>query len=149
MSTSWVLAQTHVPRGSFRALPSPSLFPSLACAGLKVIAPYSAEDARGMMKAAIRDDNPVIVLENEILYGMSFPVSEGERRAPARAPPPLPHQRRSALSRAPSALAVLLSAHLDASRVPLRRSGDINRLPARSLFANLAHRCHKSAAHAA
>jgi len=44
------------------------------CPGLKVVAPYSAEDARGLLKAAIRDDNPVVFLENEILYGMSFPV---------------------------------------------------------------------------
>lgn len=43
--------------------------------GLKVLAPYSAEDARGLLKAAIRDDNPVVFLENEILYGMSFDVS--------------------------------------------------------------------------
>jgi len=43
--------------------------------GLKVVAPYSAEDARGMMKAAIRDDNPVVILENELMYGVSFPVS--------------------------------------------------------------------------
>jgi len=47
------------------------------CPGMKVIAPYSAEDARGLLKAAIRDDNPVVFLENEILYGMSFDVSEG------------------------------------------------------------------------
>jgi len=46
------------------------------CPGMKVIAPYSAEDARGLLKAAIRDDNPVVFLENEILYGMSFDVSE-------------------------------------------------------------------------
>ena len=45
------------------------------CPGLKVLAPYSAEDARGLLKAAIRDDNPVVFLENEILYGMSFDVS--------------------------------------------------------------------------
>lgn len=37
--------------------------------GLKVIAPYSAADAKGLLKAAIRDPNPVIFLENEILYG--------------------------------------------------------------------------------
>jgi pyruvate dehydrogenase E1 component beta subunit len=44
------------------------------CPGLKVLAPYSAEDARGLLKAAIRDDNPVVFLENEILYGMSFDI---------------------------------------------------------------------------
>jgi pyruvate dehydrogenase E1 component beta subunit len=42
--------------------------------GLKVIAPYSAADAKGLLKSAIRDPNPVIFLENEILYGQSFPV---------------------------------------------------------------------------
>ena len=42
--------------------------------GLKVIAPYSAADAKGLLKSAIRDPNPVIFLENEILYGKSFPV---------------------------------------------------------------------------
>lgn len=44
--------------------------------GLKVVSPWSCEDARGLMKAAIRDPNPVCVLENELLYGQSFPVSE-------------------------------------------------------------------------
>ncbi|ORC89647.1 pyruvate dehydrogenase E1 beta subunit [Trypanosoma theileri] len=43
--------------------------------GLKVMAPYSAEDARGMIKSAIRDNNPVVVLEHELLYGESFPLS--------------------------------------------------------------------------
>lgn len=43
--------------------------------GLKVFSPYSAEDARGMLKAAIRDNNPVVVLENEMLYGTAFPMS--------------------------------------------------------------------------
>jgi len=42
--------------------------------GLKVIAPYTAADAKGLLKSAIRDPNPVIFLENEILYGHSFPV---------------------------------------------------------------------------
>ncbi|MGL4490754.1 MAG: pyruvate dehydrogenase complex E1 component subunit beta [Rhizobiaceae bacterium] len=42
--------------------------------GLKVIQPYTAADAKGLMKAAIRDPNPVIFLENEILYGQSFDV---------------------------------------------------------------------------
>ncbi|MGI9382446.1 MAG: pyruvate dehydrogenase complex E1 component subunit beta [Methyloligellaceae bacterium] len=42
--------------------------------GLKVVAPYSAADAKGLLKAAIRDPNPVIFLENEILYGQSFDV---------------------------------------------------------------------------
>ena len=42
--------------------------------GLKVVAPYSGADAKGLIKAAIRDPNPVIVLENELLYGRSFEV---------------------------------------------------------------------------
>ena len=42
--------------------------------GLKVVMPYSASDAKGLMKSAIRDPNPVIFLENEILYGRSFDV---------------------------------------------------------------------------
>ena len=42
--------------------------------GVKVIAPYFAADAKGLLKAAIRDPNPVIFLENEIAYGRSFPV---------------------------------------------------------------------------
>jgi pyruvate dehydrogenase E1 component subunit beta len=46
--------------------------------GLKVIAPYSAADAKGLLKSAIRDPNPVIFLENEILYGHSFPVPKLE-----------------------------------------------------------------------
>ncbi|KAG9130761.1 hypothetical protein Leryth_012704 [Lithospermum erythrorhizon] len=46
-----------------------------ACPGLKVLTPYSAEDARGLMKAAIRDPDPVVFLENELLYGESFPIS--------------------------------------------------------------------------
>lgn len=46
--------------------------------GLKVIAPYTAADHKGLLKAAIRDPNPVIFLENEILYGHSHEVPEGE-----------------------------------------------------------------------
>ncbi len=42
--------------------------------GVKVVAPYFAADAKGLLKAAIRDSNPVIFLENEIVYGRSFPV---------------------------------------------------------------------------
>ena len=42
--------------------------------GVKVIAPYFAADAKGLLKAAIRDPNPVVFLENEIVYGRSFPV---------------------------------------------------------------------------
>jgi pyruvate dehydrogenase E1 component beta subunit len=42
--------------------------------GLTVISPYTAADAKGLLKAAIRNPNPVIFLENEILYGQSFPV---------------------------------------------------------------------------
>ncbi len=46
--------------------------------GLKVVMPYTAADARGLLKSAIRDPNPVIFLENEILYGRSFEVPELE-----------------------------------------------------------------------
>ncbi len=46
--------------------------------GLKVVAPWSAADAKGLMKAAIRDPNPVVVLENEIMYGQSFEVPKDE-----------------------------------------------------------------------
>ncbi len=44
--------------------------------GLKVAMPYSASDAKGLLKSAIRDDNPVVFLENEILYGRSFDVPD-------------------------------------------------------------------------
>ena len=44
--------------------------------GLKVAMPYSASDAKGLMKTAIRDNNPVIFLENEILYGRTFDVPD-------------------------------------------------------------------------
>jgi len=44
--------------------------------GLKVVAPWSGEDAKGLLKAAIRDPNPVVVLENEILYGQTFDVPD-------------------------------------------------------------------------
>jgi pyruvate dehydrogenase E1 component beta subunit len=46
--------------------------------GLKVIAPYDAADAKGLLKAAIRDPNPVIFLEHELLYGIEFDVPEGD-----------------------------------------------------------------------
>ncbi len=46
--------------------------------GLKVVAPYSASDAKGLLKAAIRDRNPVVFLENELLYGHSFDVPDVE-----------------------------------------------------------------------
>jgi pyruvate dehydrogenase E1 component beta subunit len=46
--------------------------------GVKVVAPYFAEDAKGLLKSAIRDPNPVIFLENEIVYGRSFPVAKLE-----------------------------------------------------------------------
>jgi pyruvate dehydrogenase E1 component beta subunit len=44
------------------------------CPGLKVVSPYSAADAKGLLKSAIRDPNPIIFLENEMLYGQSFEV---------------------------------------------------------------------------
>jgi hypothetical protein len=42
----------------------------------QVIAPYDSEDARGLLKAAIRDPDPVVFLENEMLYGQAFPVTQ-------------------------------------------------------------------------
>ncbi len=46
--------------------------------GLKVVAPWSAADAKGLLKAAIRDPNPVVFLENEILYGQKFEVPDSD-----------------------------------------------------------------------
>ena len=46
--------------------------------GLKVLSPYSAADAKGLLKSAIRDQNPVVFLENEIMYGRSFDVPDVE-----------------------------------------------------------------------
>ncbi|ROV98736.1 hypothetical protein VMCG_06742 [Cytospora schulzeri] len=48
--------------------------------GLKVVSPWSAEDAKGLLKAAIRDPNPVVVLENELMYGVTFPMSEAAQK---------------------------------------------------------------------
>eukprot|EP00123_Amoebidium_parasiticum_P010885 comp20386_c0_seq1/m.25774 comp20386_c0_seq1/g.25774 ORF comp20386_c0_seq1/g.25774 comp20386_c0_seq1/m.25774 type:complete len:368 (-) comp20386_c0_seq1:321-1424(-) len=44
--------------------------------GLKVLSPWNSEDAKGLLKAAIRDPDPVVFLENELMYGVSFPVPQ-------------------------------------------------------------------------
>ena len=46
------------------------------CPGLKVISPYNSEDCKGLLKAAIRDPDPVVFLENELLYGNQYPMSD-------------------------------------------------------------------------
>lgn len=46
------------------------------CPGLKVISPYSSEDCKGLLKSAIRDPDPVVFLENELLYGVPFEMSD-------------------------------------------------------------------------
>lgn len=46
------------------------------CPGLKVISPYSAEDCKGLLKSAIRDPDPVVFLENELMYGIAFDVPD-------------------------------------------------------------------------
>ncbi|XP_052089730.1 pyruvate dehydrogenase E1 component subunit beta, mitochondrial-like isoform X1 [Mytilus californianus] len=46
------------------------------CPGLKVVSPFSSEDCKGLLKASIRDPNPVVFLENEIMYGTSFDMSD-------------------------------------------------------------------------
>ena len=48
------------------------------CPGLKVVSPWSAADAKGLLKAAIRDPNPVIFLENEVMYGQNFDIPEDD-----------------------------------------------------------------------
>uniref|UniRef100_A0A672IHQ0 Pyruvate dehydrogenase E1 component subunit beta n=1 Tax=Salarias fasciatus TaxID=181472 RepID=A0A672IHQ0_SALFA len=46
------------------------------CPGLKVVSPWNSEDAKGLLKSAIREDNPVVFLENELMYGVPFEMSE-------------------------------------------------------------------------
>merc|ERR1719273_760719 len=46
------------------------------CPGLKVLSPYDSEDCKSLLKAAIRDPDPVVFLENELLYGISFEVND-------------------------------------------------------------------------
>lgn len=48
--------------------------------GLKVVSPWSSEDCKGLLKACIRDPNPCVVLENELMYGTSFAMSEESLR---------------------------------------------------------------------
>jgi pyruvate dehydrogenase E1 component beta subunit len=47
--------------------------------GIKVVLPYSSADAKGLIKAAIRDPNPVLVLEHELMYGVSFPMTDEQQ----------------------------------------------------------------------
>jgi pyruvate dehydrogenase E1 component beta subunit len=49
--------------------------------GLKVVTPYSSADAKGLIKAAIRDPNPVMILEHELMYGVKFPMTDEEQSA--------------------------------------------------------------------
>ncbi|CAH0583294.1 unnamed protein product [Chrysodeixis includens] len=51
------------------------------CPGLKVLMPYSSEDAKGLLKSAIRDPDPVVMLEDELLYGVAFPFSDEAQSA--------------------------------------------------------------------
>merc|ERR1719166_31726 len=46
------------------------------CPGLKVISPYDSEDCKGLLKAAVRDPDPVVFLENELMYGTTFDVAD-------------------------------------------------------------------------
>lgn len=46
------------------------------CPGLKVVSPFNSEDCKGLLKAAIRDPDPVVFLENELMYGVAFDVPE-------------------------------------------------------------------------
>lgn len=46
------------------------------CPGLKVVSPYNSEDCKGLLKSAIRDPDPVVFLENELMYGVQFPMPD-------------------------------------------------------------------------
>lgn len=47
-----------------------------SCPGMKVVTPWNVEDCRGLIKSAIRDENPVVILENEMMYGVSFETND-------------------------------------------------------------------------
>ena len=69
------------PAKAVAAQPSPCFASWYAhCPGLKVVAPYSSSQAKGLLKSAVRDNNPVVMLENELLYGTSFPMSDEAER---------------------------------------------------------------------
>ncbi|KAK6543267.1 pyruvate dehydrogenase E1, beta subunit [Orbilia ellipsospora] len=73
-------AKTHYMSGGIQPCNITFRGPNGFAAGLKVVSPWSSEDAKGLLKAAIRDPNPVVVLENELLYGQSFPMSAEAQR---------------------------------------------------------------------
>nr|GLL36020.1 pyruvate dehydrogenase E1 component subunit beta-1, mitochondrial-like protein isoform X2 [Ipomoea trifida] len=70
----WIKEGAAMPASTFLRLCYAAWY--AACPGLKVLTPYSSEDARGLLKAAIRDPDPVVFLENELLYGEAFPISD-------------------------------------------------------------------------
>src|SRR5213596_490773 len=78
--------------------------------GLKVVAPATPADAKGLLKSAIRDDNPVIVLEGEMLYNLKGEVPEGEYVVPTGRAHGKPTGKEAPLSSAGSTAAVSVTA---------------------------------------
>jgi pyruvate dehydrogenase E1 component beta subunit len=96
-----------------------------SCPGLKVISPYSAADNIGLLKAAIRDDDPVVFLENEMMYNQEFELSDAELDKDFLLPIGKAHIERSGTDVTITAFAKMVGFALQAAEV-LKKEHDID-----------------------